>query len=169
MTPWPERPVELANLLNPAFCGFLIRSAAASYTETKPECMPFALAFLILPLVLHRSTRDTLPTAVRTTLIAWLEANPEARVEFDARVRSLAPFTRESVMFLMQRGLLSFAADGVLRPGDAAFVGSQAAVNRVARGSEETAACVNKAQLVGRWLAQSGDAATVDALFGIRP
>jgi Family of unknown function (DUF6521) len=75
MTPWTERPIELANLLNPAFCGFLIRSAAASYKESKPEGMPFALAFLVLPLVLHVSTRKTLPRSVRTTLISWLRVS----------------------------------------------------------------------------------------------
>lgn len=168
MTPWSERPVELANLLNPAFCGFLIRSAAASYTEVRPEGMPFALAFLVLPLVLHMNTRNALPSSIRTTLIAWLEANPEVRVDFDTRVRSLTGFTRESVMFLAHRSLITFA-DGAMLPGDGGLVGNQTAIGRTIRGSEETAACVSRAQLIGRWLAQSGDAATVYALFGVRP
>jgi hypothetical protein len=168
MKPWWERPVELANLLNPAFCGFLVRSAVTSYTEVRPEGMPFALAFLVLPLVLHMNTRDALPASISTTLIAWLEAHPEVRVDFDARVRSLTAFTREAVIFLMHRRLITFT-DGAMRLGSSELVGSQAAIDRMIRGSEETAACVRRARLVGRWLAQSGDAATVYALFGVRP
>ena len=169
MKSWSERPIELANLLNPAFCGFLIRAAVVSYSETQPDGMPFALSFLVLPVVLHMNTRDVLPSSVRKTLGAWLEENPEVRVDFDVRVRSLAPFTREAVMFLMQRSIIGFATDGTLRQGIGTLAGTQTVVTQLVRGSEETAACVSKAQLVGRWFAQSGSTDTIYARFGIRP
>ena len=166
MVSWSERPVELANLLNPAFCGFLIRSAVISYTEIRPDGMPFALSFLVLPIVLHLNTREALPRDVRTTLISWLERNPEARVAFDIRVRSLTPFTRESMLFLMHSDLLVLSSDGALLATKTAPIANQATI---IRGSEETAACVNRATFIGRWLALSGDAPTVYALFGVRP
>jgi hypothetical protein len=169
MTSWAERPAEVAHLLNPAFSGFLIRSSIDSYTEVSQDDMPFALAFLVLPLVLHMRTRDSLPNSSSTTLIAWLEANPEARIGLDERIRSLMPFTRESVIFLIQQGLITLDNNGNLKQQGTKFIGSRASITRIINSSNETKSCVSKANLIGKWFAQTSEPSTIYALLGIRP
>lgn len=161
MTPWARRPAELANLLNPAFCGLLLFKATQSYHRESGSGMPLPLTFLVLPIVLHATTRASLPRSVATTLIAWLERSPENRIEFDQRARSLVPFTRESLMFLLDRNCLA-AIGGDLVP-------DRVSPSRYQTSTDEVVECVNRAEFVGRWFARAGDAATIYALFGLQP
>jgi len=61
MIPWEHRPIEVANLFNPAFCGEVIRRCGAGYSAKLQTGMPYALAFLVLPIVLHPATRWSEP------------------------------------------------------------------------------------------------------------
>ena len=106
MKPWSERPTDLANLLNPAFCGFLLYTTVKSYQKEANQGMPFSLCALVLPLVLHKSTRESLPNAVSTTLLSWLEKHQQSLVEFPPRVKSVLPYTREALLFVATRDLL---------------------------------------------------------------
>jgi len=170
MKEWSERPVELANLLNPAFCGYLLYAAILSHQSARGnKGMPFGLAFLILPLVLHHQTRQVLPGTTATSMISWLQRNPGARIDFGRRVRSVVPYTREALMFLMERGLIATNATGDLIATAQTFPRTQASINRIERGSEEVASCASKSRILGRWFALSGDAATVFALLGVQP
>jgi hypothetical protein len=76
---WAGRPTELAYLFNPAFCGWVLREAVEGYTLVRPGGMTLPLAFLILPVVLHRPTRQLMPRAVTTKLHVWLQEHPEVR------------------------------------------------------------------------------------------
>lgn len=169
MTPWPERQEELANLLNPAFCGFLLREAVGSYGVEANRGFQISLCFLVLPLVLHGPTRGALPRAVTTTLLAWLQAHPEVRVEFAPRVRSLAPFTRESLRFLFLRELVAVDGDGDLRLGAGSLTSARGLQTRTTTETEEVADCVARARFLGRWLALAPDDATVFNFLGIQP
>ena len=80
MKPWAERPTELAYLFNPAYCGLLLREAIDGYNAEKPEGMFFPLAFLVLPVVLHRHTRELLPRGITTALQPWLQEHPQVHV-----------------------------------------------------------------------------------------
>ena len=53
MRRWEERPIEVANLLNPAFCGRLLYQSIVGHSEYESKDMPYVLFFLVLPLVLH--------------------------------------------------------------------------------------------------------------------
>ena len=76
---WAERPPEEAsNLnhafcgeLNHAFCGELICRAVAEYSRIRQAPLNFALAFTILPIVLHKRTRDELPGNASAALYGW--------------------------------------------------------------------------------------------------
>jgi hypothetical protein len=85
--------------------------------------MPFALAALVLPLVLHKGTRESLPRDTRTTLLAWLEEHQAILIDFALRVRSVLPYTREAILFVTMREALRFADGGLLEVG-AGRVGS---------------------------------------------
>ncbi len=146
-------------LLNPAFCGELLHAAAREFGEPG---LPFPLSFLVLPVVLHKHTRERLPKAVTSSIPMWLQRNPEVKIGFDQRVANTAAITREAVAFLLAHARLTVEDGGVLR-----------AVGVVKHdqdpGSDEIKDCITKARFLGRWLRRAGTPATVYALFGIRP
>lgn len=165
---WSERPAELANLLNPAFCGFLLRTSIEGYLEASGSGMPLALTFLVLPLVLHKATREALPRGVSTTLLAWLHDHPDLCIEFPQRARSLVPFTRESLLFLTVHDLTQAAPGGLVTPvGN--FTAARRTLTTTTSATDEITRCCNKSRFIGRWFAQSGDATTIYSFFGIQP
>ena len=53
MENWEDRSKIVANLLNPAFCGEILRRAIVSYNENEENMLfPFSLLYLILPIIL---------------------------------------------------------------------------------------------------------------------
>lgn len=127
--------------------------------------MPFPLAFLVLPLVLHRATRESLPKTTATALHAWLQARPEARLGFAARARQLAPVTREAILLSGSLGRLGFGDGGTLLPAGKLGKGKAALLER----SHSIKASVQKTKLVGKWFAEAGEPATVYHMWGVRP
>jgi len=82
MQPWSKRVVEEANLFNPAFCAVLLARASEEFTKKTQQPLPFALAFLVLPVVLHRGTRAALPGSTVTSLLPWVQEHREQLVNF---------------------------------------------------------------------------------------
>ncbi len=165
MKSWAGRPTELAYLFNPAFCGWVLREAVEGYTLVRPGGMALPLAFLILPVVLHRPTRQLMPRAVTTKLHVWLQEHPEVKVAFAGRVGELAPFTREAILFLGAGGQLQVADDGTVTV--AGKLGERkAALTESSRDIKES---VTKAKFVGRWFATAGEPATVFQNWGVCP
>ena len=117
MTPWQDRHFELANLMNPAFCGFLILEAVRSYGKTASKGMPLTLIFLVLPIVLYKPTREIMPRSTTTMFLVWVQDHPQVRLDLVNHTTNTAPFTRESLRFLMVRHLLDVDDDGALRIG----------------------------------------------------
>lgn len=96
MKPWSQRPIEHRTLLNPAFLALLVTEAARGYVDERAAPLPFAFAFLAVPLVVHEPTRESMPT-ISTSMFAWLQRHPQARVyipplavQFVAPVREAA-------------------------------------------------------------------------------
>lgn len=165
MKAWAGRPTELAYLFNPAFCGWVLREAVEGYAGVKPAGLPLPLAFLILPVVLHRVTRELVPRAVTTTLHVWLQEHPEVRVNFAERTKELAPFTREALFFLGSRGHLQMADDGTITMAGKLGRGRI----ELLQESQETRDSLTKAKFVGRWFASAGETATVFQMWGVCP
>lgn len=119
----------------------------------------------MLPFVLHRATRETLPRTSRTSLAVWLEENPLARGRVASRAALLVPFTKEALMFGAIHGLIRLDK-GSVRP----VATWKHAVNRsLAESSEEVKNCAKRATFIGKWFAHAGSVATVLALIGVRP
>jgi hypothetical protein len=163
MIPWYMRPTEVANLLNPSFCGLLLREFISSYESKKQLGVPYELIFLALPIILHKNTRELLPRTVRTQMHVWLQNHPFIRVEFANRVKELVPFTKESLMFLMHRELIKVESDGLLVVGTGKYGTS------LGTGQNELYECVDKARFLGKWFAQAGTSNTIYLMWGIRP
>jgi len=163
---WEQRPFEYANLLNPAFCSILLRNAIKSYHDQKKQGMPYPLLFLVLPLVLHSSTRNSLPKSTVTKLHIWLHRYPEARVGFGNRTSNLVPYTKEALAFGMQTGIINICDDGKF-----ICVNGKLKRNLAISWSKDTEPliCCNKAGFVGRWLAKAGEVSTIYTMWGICP
>jgi len=165
MKTWTARPKEEAYLLNPAFCCTTLAAAISGYATVRQEGVSFPLAFLFLPIVLHKRTRDRLPPNTRTSMAAWLQENSDARVLFYERLVSLKPHTQEALQFGM---LVDWI---VLRDGG--FLGttlSESDVNRsILKLADEARKCVMRARFLGKWFASAGATHTVMAFWGVRP
>jgi hypothetical protein len=162
IAPWDQRPAELANLLNPAFCSILLRESIIGHWEYARTDMPYALSSLVLPLVLHKPTRDVLPTTVATKFHSWVHSNESVRIGFQARARHLIPFFQEALFFGTQGGLLSFSNGGELHAPRLRLRNLQWPQE------SEPQVCRQKARFLGRWFTRAGDSATIFAILGIK-
>lgn len=165
MIPWAERSFEERSLLNPCFCGMLIWHAALGYRKESERAISLEESFLVLPLVLHRGTRDALPRDVRTSLAVWIQEHPLVRGRLAERARSLAPYTKEALLFSGCRGVLLFSGGSI--EAERAKRRAITSVLRVA--SAEVADCAKRSIFVGRWFARAGGPSTVLALWGVKP
>jgi hypothetical protein len=165
MIPWSQRSPEERALLNPGFCANLLWHAARGYADVNAAGLSFEEAFLVLPFVLHRETREALPRDTRTSLAVWLESNPLARGRIATRAQLLVQFTKE--------GMLFGGAHGFIRTKEGRIYADEAwkrAVNSSLReSSDEVRGCAKRAEFLGKWFAQTGSAPTVLALMGVRP
>lgn len=156
MTAWTQRPAVEASLLNPALIAVLLGAAAREH-GTSGEPMPWPVGFLVVPLVLHRPTREALPSSVRTHLSTWITRHPLLRAGFPARAAAMTPLTREGLRVGLRTGALRLERGAIL--SDLHGKAPPGELRQLQR----------HAGLVGRWLARTQDPATTFALFGVRP
>lgn len=162
MKPWDQRPFEIRNLFNPAFCGLVIFRALHGYEEEDPNGMPFSLSLLVLPLCLHKDSREVLADSPRSYLLRTVEKNPQVMVGFADRVTSMLPYAFEGFGLLMERGCIVIMPDGRIRT-------IPDKVRRSVTGTDETVSCQRVAKIVGKEFARIADRVTVYTTFGIRP
>ncbi len=162
MKPWLQRPFEVKTLFNPAFCGVVLSRALAGYEEEKADGMPFSLVLLVLPLCLHKETRQILSANSRGYLLKAIERNPHMLVNFAERTKDMMPFALEALGFLMERGCFVVTNDGRLKTVDKA-------VRKKVTGSDESLACQRIARFLGREFARVADRATIYTSLGVRP
>lgn len=167
MNRWSERPPEEQRLLNPSFCSLLLWHSARAHEEADRtrSGMAFESSFLVLPMVLHRETRESLPTKVTTSLPVWLGRNPLAPSTIADRARSLVPFTKEALRFGGAYGVLQFNRT-IIRANSDWKGRMESALEDT---SDEVRACAKRAEFVGRWFAKTGNAETVLTLLGVQP
>ena len=165
MTPWINRSPEERGQLTPSFCAVLLWHAARGHTANSKVALPFETAFLVLPMVLHRETRESLPKSVKTSLAVWLNEKSLARSRIADRSRMLVPFTKEALSFGGMHGFLSLKTSVV----EANFDWKNKVNACLKASSDEVGTCAKRAEFLGKWFAKTGSAATVMALIGVRP
>ncbi len=157
MRQWSDRVPAVADLLNPALIAAVIAAAAIEYNRRDARPMPFELAFLVVPLVLHRNTRQSLPIRVDSHLAKWVTSNEVLAAGFGARAKTLVEPVREGIRFGLRHGAVELNGahiTGHLRPGRVAEIGDIGDI-------------VHKARFVGRWFTQLESPATAFALLGV--
>ncbi|OLN21610.1 hypothetical protein BTO30_14100 [Domibacillus antri] len=163
MKPWDERPEEIANLLNPAFCSEIIRRCLKKYNQVADKPFDYSLLFLILPIVLHAPTREQINTRMRKPMHVWLEQNQYLRIEFGKRAKALVPVTKESISFLLQNKALLIDDEGKIL--------LKKYKKRKISGHEqgEIADIFKKSEFVGQWFASAGTPTTIYMMWGVKP
>lgn len=162
MKPWNQRPFEIRNLFNPAFCGLVLFRALHSYEEKNACGMPFSLSLLVLPLCLYKDSRVIIVNNPRSYLLKITENNPQIMVGFSDRVTQMLPYTFEGFGLLMERGCISINDDGCIQ-----IVPNK--VIKTIKGTAETISCQKVARIIGKEFALIADRATVYTTFGVRP
>ena len=165
MIAWQDRPVEVANLLNPAFAAIVVHEAVRNYSRVAMIPMPVALTFLVPPIALHAPSRARLPATTVAKMRPWLEDHPEARVGFAARARALRDFVREGILFAGQHRLISLSDDGGLVPRRK----SACRVPASWRPGSDPFECWRATGFVARWFASTAAAPTLFAFWGVKP
>jgi hypothetical protein len=161
MENWNERTSEIANLLNPAFCASVIYSVVFEYQKQKGTPMPFVLTYLILPIILHKNTRERMNS--RTNMIVWIQKFPDVLINFPQRTRSMIPFTNEAIEYLLLHQTISFSGSDI----SISKTLSKAAMQKST--DKEILACYNKSEHLGRWFAQIGVEENIYAAWGVKP
>jgi hypothetical protein len=166
MQTWSKRVVEEANLFNPAFCAALLAKASEDFAKKTGRSLPFALAFLVLPIVLHRATRQALPGSTITSLLAWIQDSREHLVDFATRVRRLNDISREAILFGTQCRALCVTSTGELAVGP---MRRSVTEKRTPLFTTEARECFDRAGFIGRWFAAAGTTAAIYAAWGVAP
>ncbi|TGR72586.1 hypothetical protein EN837_04405 [bacterium M00.F.Ca.ET.194.01.1.1] len=162
MKPWHQRPIEIRNLLNPAFCGLVLSRAMTGYEEDDDRGIPFSLLLLILPLCLHKETRSILARGSRSYLLKAIETHPEILVGFPRRTTAMMSYTFEALGLLMQLGCFEVTADGRLKS-------IEKRVRKSLTGTPESLEIQRVARFVGKEFARVSDRVTIYTSLGIKP
>lgn len=167
MNKWHERAIEEQRLLNPSFCSMLLWFSSAGHAGVSHQNsgLSFEECFLVLPMVLHREVRESLPTKITTSLAVWIGDNPLAPATIADRAHTLVPFTKEAIRFAGGYGVLQFDGTDVRANLD----WRKRMTAALADSSEEVHTCAKRAEFVGRWFAKTGNAETVMSLLGVQP
>jgi len=162
--PWNSRPPEVANLLNPAFCAVLLFDTVKQYQGEGYDGLPYALSFLVLPIILHKNTRQELPKTRSTKMSAWLQDKSFVKIGFAKRARLTVPFTNEAIIYGVYGQVLALSSEGLLTPGSSK-------ISRSKKGDfyDEIYEYRMKAQFLGKWFSDAGSVSTIFAQWGIKP
>lgn len=161
---WRQRPPEEANNLNPAFCGELIARTIAEYRGVQKGPLSLPLAYLVLPIALHKPTRDQLPGNASAAFSAWVAEHGAALAGFPERVARLVPITREALLLLLQHGAIRVES-GCLAL-NARRISLSAEPDRRTADTDEARAA---AGLLGRWFARQRQPSLVMQGLGVKP
>jgi hypothetical protein len=162
MKQWIDRPIEIRNLFNPAFCGLVLFRGLVGFHSEDDRGMPFSLSLLLLPLCLQQSSRETLQSGNRSYFLKLVADHPELLVDFGKRCTDVLPFTLEALGLLMYLDAIEVRTDGRLVP-------KPAGVRKTINGSEESRACQRVAAFLGKEFGRVGDRGTIYTTLGIRP
>lgn len=162
MNSWNERTHEVAYLLNPAFCGRMLYSTIQAYYKKTQREFPFLLIYLILPLVLHKETRERISS--RKQLHLWVQQYPQLLIDFPQRTTELIPITNEAMELLLQTGKIVLTQNAGLE-----ISSSSRGLSKTKYVDSEINECLLKCEHIARWFAAAGKVENVYIDLGVRP
>lgn len=153
---WSARSPVPAAMLNPCLMALVIGRAASGYRRESNEFMPLALSFIVAPLVLHRGTREALPTRITSHVATWISRQPSIRAGFPIRAAALVQPVREGIRFGVREGILEVDHNGLESRGPTRTTDEPALSELLSRST-----------FVGRWMTKVDRPSTVFTLFGV--
>lgn len=166
MKKWEERSIEIATLLNPAFCGYLLSLGIKGYTEQAQENAPYVFPFIMLPLVLHKPTREKLPKKVgRKTFLTWIDEQEIidiVKIDFAERAKNLVPYVKEALLFAIKHNIIELTNAGML-------ISKNENINtrRYINKTEEIEECIEISEKCGKLIAKAGNFNMVMISLGV--
>lgn len=161
LSPWQERSQPVSDVLNPAIVAVCVAWCARRFENESGEPMPWELAFLVVPLVLHGSTRSAYPRSASTHFAKWVNDNAEALARFSANAPSFAPYVREGLRYGIRSGTLVLTENASL----SATISDH---TRLETGTE-LRQIATTAALTGAWFARAGTVENVFTQLGVSP
>ena len=162
MKPWPNRPRDIRNLFNPAFCGLVLSRGIEGYNEKSEHSMPFSLSLLILPLSLHKNTREIIKKSNRSYFTNIVQDNPEICINLAERIIGLFPYMMEAYDFLMKCNCLYVDDHGLV------YINPNTIKKKIS-GSQDTIDCQTVASSIGKKMALINDRITIYTMLRIKP
>ena len=121
-------------------------------------------AFLVLPLTLHRPTREALPRRANATFAGWVAAHAALLAELPERTRRLQPVSREALLFAFRHELLAVGGGGLVPGANPVRLRTRLGVS-----TDEVNATRSAAGLLGRWFAGQGPQTSILQSMGVSP
>ena len=165
---WENRPIEVAYLLNPAFCTVLLLDSIRAYEKLDKKGMSYFLVFLVLPLLLHGKTRKNIPVKHKTTLFEWVKKQQITNYLLAEHIRQKQPYTKEALMFAIQQDILKFG-DEEQNTGNILATTRNLHDDDIWTKSDTADEFKRKAGVIGGWFGEVGDVATIYRVLGIYP
>ena len=163
---WENRPKVIAHLFNPCFCGEILHIAIKSYNKVDNKSgFPFPLYPLVLPILLHKSTRDALPLKSNSNMNLWTISNQHLLIDFPNRVINLKPFSEEAISFLMAQNMILINDLGMMETVNI----EKGKKKKKIIYTEEVNTIFSKAEFIGKWFHSSGSTQNIYMYFGIKP
>ncbi len=163
---WASRPLEEANLFNPAFCSALSFEFVRTYTKERPDGAPLPLLPLVFSIVLHSATRKKLPGTTLTALYEWIQRNNHCLIGLPDRTTSVVPLVKEAIIFSLSNDILKFNNGYyiVLSEKKASFT-----PKFLEQSTNELNDIVDRTRFLARWFVKSGSESSILSSWGIRP
>ena len=162
-TAWIDRNKMVANLFNPAFCGEILRLVIKEYNRNTPAEFPFAFLFIVLPILLHKETREKMPRNTRTYFFVWVEENDNLFFDFARRTKSMVKFTKESISFLLlYNKIIITESGGIIARG-------KTGKGITDEDHQEYNDILKRAEMLGKWLSKTSDVKSKYSFFRITP
>lgn len=160
-----SRPIEIANLVNPAFGTVVLYEGIKGYMEaTKSTGIPYVLIYFLFPLVFNKSIRETLPRSSKSKLQSWVQNHPEHIPYIQRTFGEYEILTNEALRFGIRKNTLA-KVDGQLFT----YQTQKRLMSKKYAGEFETD--VNhiriSAKKVGKLLAQAANEVSVYFWFGV--
>jgi hypothetical protein len=149
-------------LFNEAYLGLLIALAARHYQDkSSGAAMPWMLAFIAVPLVVHRSVREQLPGSTAARLSNWIAGQPVVYAGFPQRALALTPFVRRGIRYAVRSQVIKISDGGIQ---------SRIAATRYTKFiSADAQEAGRQAAFLGRWFAKIGDVPAIFSQLGVMP
>lgn len=165
--PWEQRPQQLRDLFNPAFCAAILCEGVREFAkeQSPPLGLPFVMSYLLLPMSLHAETRKALPRSTITPFTNWVGHHPEILIGLRDRVAGFREITSEAIRYGIAGGILD-----MLNTGHLVHVPYRPTGLSVARSaSDEVEKCFKAVRDLSRWFRRVPDATFLFHTLRIRP